>query len=148
MLSFFSGIENYIYVSSRFLFMSQPSLSSSSLLSSLKFVDGLIPVIVQEYQTKDVLMFAYMNSEALQLTLDTNIAHYWSRSRQSLWKKGETSGHFQKVEKILTDCDTDVLLLFVTQTGGACHVGYKSCFYRTLDGEIIASKVFESEEIY
>lgn len=123
--------------------MSQSLISPDSLLSSLKFVNGLIPVIVQDNLTKDVLMFAFMNQEALQLTIETKVAHYWSRSRQSLWKKGETSGHYQKVEQILTDCDTDVLLLFVTQTGGACHVGYTSCFYRTLDGEIIGKKTDE-----
>ena len=114
---------------------------SASLLSSLKFENGLIPVIVQDAGTKEVLMFAFMNQEALQLTMDTKTAHYWSRSRKSLWKKGETSGHYQKVEQILTDCDTDVLLLLVTQTAGACHTGYKSCFYRTLEGDIIGEKI-------
>jgi phosphoribosyl-AMP cyclohydrolase len=125
--------------------MVELSNPSASLLASLKFENGLIPVIVQDVSTKEVLMFAFMNREALQLTMETKIAHYWSRSRQSLWKKGETSGHFQKVEQILTDCDTDSLVLLVAQTVGACHTGYKSCFYRTIDGEVIGEKVFDAE---
>jgi len=116
--------------------------------SALKFENGLIPAIVQDAESKEVLMFAFMNEEALRLTLETKIAHYYSRSRKSIWKKGETSGHFQKVEQIYFDCDADVLLLMVKQTGGACHNGYKSCFYRTIDGIIVSEKVFDEKDIY
>ncbi|MCL2863432.1 MAG: phosphoribosyl-AMP cyclohydrolase [Methanimicrococcus sp.] len=116
--------------------------------SALKFENGLIPAIVQDADSKEVLMFAFMNEEALKLTLETKIAHYWSRSRQSLWKKGETSGHFQRVEQIYFDCDADALLLTVKQTGGACHNGYKSCFYRTIDGAVTGEKVFDEKDVY
>ncbi|WNY28197.1 Phosphoribosyl-AMP cyclohydrolase [Methanimicrococcus stummii] len=117
-------------------------------LSQFKFENGLIPAIVQDADSKEVLMFAYMNEESLKLTLETKIAHYWSRSRQSLWKKGETSGHFQHVREIRFDCDADCLLLFVDQDGGACHTGYRSCFYRTIDGKIVGEKVFYEKDVY
>lgn len=96
--------------------------------------DGLIGCIVADARDGAVLMFAYMNAEALRLTLDTGIAHYWSRSRQCLWRKGDTSGQQQKVTEIRTDCDQDVLLLKVEPSGdgGACHTGRRSCFYRRL----------------
>ncbi|HLH11034.1 MAG TPA: phosphoribosyl-AMP cyclohydrolase [Methylovirgula sp.] len=96
--------------------------------------DGLIGCIVIDAHDGAVLMFAYMNEEALRLTLETGIAHYWSRSRQSLWRKGDTSGQQQKVKEIRTDCDQDVLLLKVEPAGdgGACHTGRRSCFYRRL----------------
>jgi phosphoribosyl-AMP cyclohydrolase len=99
--------------------------------------DGLIIAIAQHAATKDILMVAHMNAKALQLTLDTGIAHYWSRSRSSLWKKGETSGNLQSVKEMLVDCDQDVLLLKVTveSDGPSCHTGRKSCFYRMIDGE-------------
>ena len=93
---------------------------------------GLIPVVVQEYKTKEVLMVAYMNEEALKRTLDTGHVTYWSRSRKKLWLKGETSGNTQKVRKILVDCDYDVLLLLVEQKGNACHTGKRSCFHNQL----------------
>jgi Phosphoribosyl-AMP cyclohydrolase len=125
------------------------TLSSSSInFSNFKFENGLIPAIIQDSETKDILMFAYMNEEALKLTIDTKIAHYWSRSRQSLWKKGETSGHFQHIEEIRFDCDADALLLFVRQTGGACHTGYRSCFYQTIDGNTVGEKVFDEKDVY
>jgi len=117
-------------------------------LSLFKFENGFIPAIVQDAESKDVLMFAYMNKEALQLTLDTKIAHFWSRSRQSLWKKGETSGHYQQVMQVRYDCDADAVLLLVKQIGGACHTGYRSCFYRTVDGDIVSEKVFDEEDVY
>jgi len=99
----------------------------------LKFDDkGLIPAVVTDAETKDVLMVAYMNRESLALTLDTKKAHYYSRSRQSLWLKGETSGHFQHVKGIKYDCDADTLLLAIEQVGVACHTGNRSCFFRTL----------------
>ena len=96
--------------------------------------DGLVPVIVQEFGTGDILMFAWMNREALSLTAATKQAVYWSRSRNKLWHKGEESGHVQKVREIRTDCDEDVVLLVVEQIGGiACHTGRHSCFFRKLD---------------
>ncbi len=115
---------------------------------NLKFVDGLIPVIVQDAVSGEVLMMAYANEEAIRLTKETGLAHYYSRSRKKLWKKGEESGHFQKVIRILTDCDEDCLLYQVEQTGAACHTGYASCFYRTLEGEVVGTKVFDPEKIY
>jgi phosphoribosyl-AMP cyclohydrolase len=114
----------------------------------LKFTDGLIPVIVQDARTRDVLMMAYANAEAVRLTQQTGFAHYYSRSRKKLWKKGEESGHFQKMVQILADCDADCLIYAVEQTGAACHTGYASCFYRTLDGAVIGTKVFDPEEVY
>jgi len=96
--------------------------------------NGLVPVIAQEHQTGRILMFAWMNREALQLTHDTKQAVYWSRSRNKLWHKGEESGHFQHVHEIRMDCDEDVLLIQVEQEGGiACHTGRHSCFFRKLD---------------
>ena len=94
--------------------------------------NGLIPVIIQDYQMKEVLMFAYMNETALKKTLDTGYAHYWSRSRKRLWMKGETSGNTQKILKILVDCDCDALLLLVEQKGNACHTGQRTCFHNEL----------------
>ncbi len=93
---------------------------------------GLVCAIAQDVYTGEVLMQAYMNEEALNKTLESGFAHYYSRSRKCLWKKGETSGHLQKVKKILYDCDSDCLLLLIDQTGSACHTGNRSCFYRTL----------------
>jgi phosphoribosyl-AMP cyclohydrolase len=115
---------------------------------TLKFSNGLIPVVAQDVATKDVLMVAYANEEAVELTRTTGYAHYFSRSRQKLWRKGEESGHTQRVVRILTDCDEDTLIYMVEQHGAACHTGYRSCFYRTIDGEIIAEKVFEPEKVY
>lgn len=102
-------------------------------MNTLKFNEqGLIPVIVQEVNTREVLMLAWMNQQALDLTIATGRATYWSRSRSKLWVKGETSGHFQAVKEIRYDCDADTLLLFVEQKGAACHTGSKTCFYRRL----------------
>jgi phosphoribosyl-AMP cyclohydrolase len=115
---------------------------------NLKFVDGLIPVIVQDAVSREVLMMAYANDEAIALTRETGFAHYYSRSRKKLWKKGEESGHLQKVIEILTDCDNDCLLYQVEQKGAACHTGYASCFYRTLAGEVVGIKMFDPEKIY
>ena len=97
--------------------------------------DGLIPCITQDHATGEVLMFAFMNAESLQLTLDSGKATYWSRSRSKLWMKGEESGNVQLVREVRTDCDQDVILIKVEQSGPAnasCHNGYKSCFYRRL----------------
>ena len=99
----------------------------------MKFDDkGLICAIAQDVYTGEILMQAYMNKEALELTLETGIAHYYSRSRKTLWKKGETSSHIQKVKKVLYDCDADCVVLQIEQVGAACHTGNRSCFYRTL----------------
>lgn len=95
--------------------------------------NGLIPAIAQDHATGEILMLAYMNAQSLALTLETGEATYWSRSRQTLWKKGETSGHIQKVVGILTDCDQDAIILKIIQVGGeACHTGRRSCFYRAV----------------
>lgn len=95
--------------------------------------DGLVAAIVQDATTGEVLMMAWMNAEALSATLATRRATYWSRSRQALWIKGETSGHTQEVTEILVDCDQDAILLKVNQTGGACHTNRTSCFYRIVE---------------
>jgi phosphoribosyl-AMP cyclohydrolase len=114
----------------------------------LNFADNLIPVVVQDVSTRDVLMVAYANDEAVRLTKETGFAHFYSRSRRKMWKKGEESGHVQKVLRVLVDCDEDCLLYEVEQKGAACHTGYRSCFYRTLDGEIISDKVFDPSKVY
>lgn len=99
--------------------------------------NGLVPTIVQDVQSKQVLMLAYMNAESLQKTIDTKLATYYSRSRQSLWVKGETSGNYQHVVEIRVDCDTDTILLLVHPDGPACHTGHTSCFYRTIQGDTV-----------
>ncbi len=98
--------------------------------------NGLIPAIIQDYETREVLMLAYMNEESYKKTLETNQTWFWSRSRQELWNKGATSGHTQEVKSIKYDCDEDTLLIEVIQTGNACHTGAKSCFYRNEEGKI------------
>jgi len=114
--------------------------------------DGLIPVIVQDASTNEVLMMAYMNQEAWEETLRTKKACFWSRSRGKLWLKGETSGHYQEVREMFLDCDSDTLLLKVDQKGGAaCHTGYRSCFHRRYeDGEwkVFGEKIFDPKEVY
>ncbi len=113
---------------------------------------GLVPVIVQDAVSHEVLMLAFMNEEAWRRTLETGEAHYYSRSRRQLWHKGATSGHVQRVQEILVDCDADTILLRVEQVGGAaCHTGYRSCFYRrlTADGlEVIGVRIFDPKEVY
>lgn len=104
-------------------------------------MQGLVPVITQDASTKEVLMLAYMNKEALELSLSTNIAHYFSRSKQRIWKKGESSGHIQDIVEILLDCDDDTILLKVNQTGVACHTGRKSCFFTNVKTNEIISEV-------
>ncbi|WP_458700746.1 bifunctional phosphoribosyl-AMP cyclohydrolase/phosphoribosyl-ATP diphosphatase HisIE [Sulfurospirillum sp. 1307] len=104
----------------------------------------LIPAVVQDSTTNEVLMLAYMNKEALELTCKTNLAHYYSRSRQKLWKKGESSGNLQKVKEIYLDCDLDTILLKVEQVGGvACHTGRKSCFFNRVDKDEAPSKILQ-----
>ena len=107
----------------------------SAKISELDFAkgDGLIPVVTQEAATGEVLMVAYANREAVEKTLETGLAHYYSRSRQKLWKKGKESGHTQAVKDVRVDCDADTLLYVVDQTGPACHTGEHSCFFRKLD---------------
>jgi phosphoribosyl-AMP cyclohydrolase len=119
-------------------------------IEELKYDDnGLIPAIIQDYRNLEILMMAYMNKESLQKTIETGFAHFWSRSRQKLWKKGETSGHLQQVKEILIDCDKDTLVIKAEQLGpGACHTGHRSCFYRTIQGVEVAKKVFSEEEVY
>ena len=97
--------------------------------------NGLLPVVVQDVHTKEVLMLAYMNEESLNKTIETKVETYYSRSRQALWVKGETSGHYQYVKDIRIDCDEDTILLLVEQVGAACHTGHYSCFYRNIEGE-------------
>ena len=108
-----------------------------SWLDTVRWNDaGLVPAIAQDVVTGKVLTLAWMNREALVRTQETRSAHYWSRSRAKLWKKGETSGHLQKVQEIRIDCDADAILLLVEQTGGiACHTGHERCFFRRLEGD-------------
>lgn len=114
--------------------------------------NGLIPAIVQDVATNDVLMLAYMNRESWEKTLETKKATYWSRSRKTLWTKGESSGNVQIVKEVRVDCDNDTILLKVEQVGGAaCHTGYRSCFYRRMSGdrlEIDDVKIFDPEDVY
>ncbi len=114
--------------------------------------NGLITAISQDAETGQVLMVAYMNDEALRLTLETGNAVFFSRSRQKLWKKGEESGHVQKIQQILVDCDQDCLILKVKVDQGQCHVGYQSCFYRAVTKEgnlnFVAEKVYDPEQAY
>jgi len=122
-------------------------------LANINFdkMDGLVPVIAQDSETNDILMLAFANKEALELTISTGYAHYYSRSRKELWKKGGSSGHVQKIVEIRVDCDQDSLIYKVVQTGGACHTGYYSCFYRIMDGKelhINGKKIFNPKKIY
>jgi len=114
--------------------------------------DGLIPVVIQDASTHEVLMVGYMNCESWQKTLETKRATYWSRSRQKLWIKGETSGNVQEVKEIYLDCDGDTLLLKVDQIGGAaCHTGFRSCFHRRYEKEewkIVGERIFDPKEVY
>ena len=110
--------------------------------------DGLVPAIAQDVESGEVLMLAYVSPEALEQTRTTGVAHYYSRSRETLWKKGGSSGHTQQVRDIRIDCDADTLLYLVEQSVGACHTGHRSCFYRTIDGEDVGEKVFDPDEVY
>jgi phosphoribosyl-AMP cyclohydrolase len=105
-------------------------------INNLKYnADGLIPAIVQHYETKEVLMLAYMNEESLKLTIESGKTWFWSRSRQKFWNKGESSGHFQFVKDIRIDCDKDTLLILVDQIGPACHTGSESCFFTSISSK-------------
>jgi phosphoribosyl-AMP cyclohydrolase len=121
------------------------------IMEELKWDErGLVPAVVQDVKTKDVLMVAYMNKEAFDLTLETGKAHFYSRSRNKLWLKGESSGHTQEVKSLYLDCDNDTLLLMVDQKVAACHTGFFSCFYRVWDKgwKIVGEKVFDDKKVY
>ncbi len=124
------------------------------LIKKIKFdKKGLVPAIIQDAKTDKVLMLAFMNREALAKTLETARTYFWSRSRKKLWRKGESSGHIQSVQDIFLDCDGDTLLIKVKQVTAACHRGYYSCFYRSLNRKtkgfkVVAKKVFDPKKIY
>ena len=127
--------------------------NAPTTFSNLKWnSDGLIPAIVQDAETGDVLMLAWMDEPSLQNTFATGQTHFYSRSRRSAWHKGGTSGHVQDVESIHVDCDADVILIKARQVGGACHEGYRSCFFRKLEAdgtlETTSRPVFSSSEVY
>lgn len=116
-------------------------------------LNGIIPVVIQDNKTCEVLMLGFMNEEAYALTIKTGIVHYWSRSKNRIWKKGETSGNIQNVEEIRIDCDYDTLLIKVSQVGeAACHTGFKSCFHYIINNSGIASidgeRIFDPEKVY
>lgn len=123
------------------------------ILDGLKYDSaGLIPAVCVDAETRQVLMVAYMNRDSLRDTIETGKTHFWSRSRQKYWMKGESSGHTQQVKAIYTDCDMDTLVIEVDQSGAACHEGYYSCFYRKLDEDgrwqIVAEKLFDPDKVY
>ena len=122
------------------------------VLDQLKFnADGLIPAIIQQQSTGRVLMMAWMNRASLEKTIETRKTWFWSRSRQKFWMKGESSGHVQVVKDLSFDCDGDTVLIQVEQTGAACHEGYQSCFFRSLDGEgwkVTEAQLETPEQIY
>jgi phosphoribosyl-AMP cyclohydrolase len=115
--------------------------------------NGLLPAIVQDYRSGKVLMLAYINRASWEKTIETGEAHYWSRSRQELWHKGGTSGNVQKVKEIYADCDDDTVLFKVEQIGAAaCHLGYESCFHKTIDSNgsvsVVGEKIFDPDKVY
>lgn len=115
----------------------------------LDFSKGLLPAIAQEAESKNVLMLGFVDEEAVRLTLDTGYAHYYSRSKQRIWKKGEESGHLQKIVDVLTDCDNDTVLYIVEQTGVACHTGAKSCFFKSIKtNERVLETEVDTSQIY
>ncbi len=124
------------------------------ILSELKYdSDGLVTAVIQDKANNEVLMVGYMNAEAINQTLLTGHVCFWSRSRQKLWIKGETSGHTQTVESVAVDCDSDALLIKVEQKVAACHTGYRSCFFREVspDGEstrVVGEKIFDADAVY
>lgn len=123
-----------------------------ALLKQIKFDEkGLIPAILQDAENGEILMFAFMNRESLQKTFETGLATYWSRSRKSLWLKGETSGHTQEIREVYFDCDHDCLLFKIKQNVAACHTGYRSCFFNKIEkGKVVevGEKMFEEEKVY
>jgi len=131
---------------------SNPFKGGSVIEIDFKKGKGLIPVIIQDASTSEVLMLGYMNRESWKKTLETKRASFWSRSHKKIWVKGETSGHFQKIKKIYLDCDGDTLLLKVDQIGGAaCHTGFRSCFHRRLEKgkwKVFGKRIFDPKEVY
>ena len=128
-------------------------MTKQSWLDQIKFDEnGLVPAIVEDAGTRETLMMAWMNREAVEKTVSTKKAHFYSRSRKKLWLKGESSGHVQTVKRISIDCDGDTLLVSVHQEGGACHTGYRSCFYRELspdgDWKTVGKLVFDPDKVY
>ncbi|MFA5164410.1 MAG: phosphoribosyl-AMP cyclohydrolase [Candidatus Omnitrophota bacterium] len=126
----------------------------NKFINGLKYDEnGLIPAVIQDCKNNEVLMVAYMNDVAVKKTIETKRAHFYSRSRKKLWLKGESSGHVQKVKEIRFDCDADCLLVKVEQVGGACHTGYRSCFYRKLKDNkgntaVSGKKMFDPDKVY
>lgn len=126
----------------------------NKFIKGLKYdKNGLIPAVIQDCKNNEVLMVAYMNDVAVKKTIVTKRAHFYSRSRNKLWLKGESSGHVQKVKEIRFDCDADCLLVKVEQVGGACHTGYRSCFYRKLKDNrgntaVSGKRMFDPEKVY
>ena len=124
------------------------------ILSELKYDrDGLVAAVIQDQANNEVLMVGYMNTEAIKQTLSTGRVCFWSRSRQKLWIKGETSGHTQTVESVAVDCDSDALLIKVEQNVAACHTGYRSCFFQEVspDGDstrVVGEKIFDADAVY
>ena len=121
-------------------------------LDFTKSADGLIPAIAQDSETGEVLMLGYINQESWERTLATGLATYWSRSRQQFWVKGETSGNVQRIKEIYVDCDQDTVVFKIEQVGGAaCHQGYRSCFFRRVEGDalaVVGRRVFDPDEVY
>lgn len=122
--------------------MQESNIEFSKQLSIRFNEDGLVVVVTQDSNTKEVLMVAYMNQDAINLCLETGVAHYYSRSRNKIWRKGETSGNEQTIVSLRTDCDQDAIVMLVKQKSGACHNGYRSCFYR----KIISSEKLEFDD--
>ena len=143
-------MSNFIDASS----LSHSDLEEGTALAPRFDANGLVTAIVQEAGSNRVLMLAHMNADALRMTLSSGEAHYWSRSRAKLWKKGESSGETQRVVEVRVDCDQDAVLLLVEQTGrgAACHTGRKSCFYRIVDGDTLRDsgepRLFDPAEVY
>ena len=122
--------------------MSEPARETGTTLDIKYDANGLVPAIVQDHQSGEILMMGWMNEGALQQTLETKLASFYSRSRQKFWVKGESSGHTQEVLEVRTDCDQDVVILKVKSNGPCCHVGYRSCFYR----KVVDAKTLETTE--
>lgn len=128
-------------------------MSITRLIKKIKFNEqGLVPAVVQDKKTKQVLMVAYMNELALRKTLQTKKTYFWSRSRKKLWLKGESSGHTQRVRGVFLDCDNDTVLIEVSQKGAACHEGYYSCFFKKVAGDgklkTTGKKMFDPQKVY
>ena len=122
------------------------------ILNKIKYdANGLVAAVMQDYKNGEVLMVAYMNSESLKTTLETGKAHFWSRSRQKFWMKGESSGHTQEIKEVFIDCDGDCILFKIKQNVAACHTGFRSCFYRKWDGGKLietGEKLFNEDDVY